>query len=301
MITPQDGAPGSGACRRGHFALVARSARVALAALVASAVMAVSATAHARSFSTDAFAIELGAPRVCFVVPVSLHEAAACRGLPPVTNADLDTSQLDLVAAGGIRSESDGGPPLMGLVQMFRSASAMPHHPEAKVAERLAVDIAKAATASLPDTARRRKLVTRVETVEGITVVRTSLVYDGLPAGTRASYFAHVETASTFGSDAIYTVVWSGPPASAAALTRLADAAAKTVRVDASKHPTTDEGPALVRAATTGALVVTPLLALAFVISRRQSRRRRGKPQGLRSELWPAHEQPAAADRDLGA
>lgn len=274
--------------------------RAALAALVASALVAVPAPAQAKGFSTDAFAIELGAPRVCFVVPVSLRDAAACRGLPPVTNGDLDTSQVDLVAAGGIRSETDGGPPLMGLVQMFRSASAMPHHPEATVAERLAVEIVKAATASLPDTARRRKLVARVETVEGITVVRTSVVYEGLAAGTRASYFAHVETASTFGSDAIYTVVWSGPLASAASLTRLADAAAKTVRVDAAKHPTTDEGPALVGTATTGALVATPLLALAFVIGRRQSRRRRRKPQGLRSELWPAHEQPATVDRDRG-
>lgn len=251
------------------------------------------ATASAKPFSTDTFSIELGEAPVCFAVPASLHEAAACRGLPPLAATDIDNTQIGLIAAGGLRPGHEAapaaGPPLIGLVQMFRKPADLPVAPDSAFAERVGVEATKAILADLPSEARRGRPVPRVETVEGLVVVRTSVDVDDLTPGTRASFFGHIETATVFGRDATYTVVWSGPASSTHALTRLADEATKTIRLVGDQHPAPKN--AGLASIASSAKMLLPLggASLAVVLAGALVlRRRRGKGQ-LRTELWPAH------------
>ncbi len=250
------------------------------------------AIAQAKPFATDTFSIELGEAPVCFAVPASLHDAAACRGLPPLAAADIDNTQIGLIAAGGLRPGKDApavsGPPLVGLVQMFRRPASLAVHPDAAFAERVAIDATKAILADLPSEARRGRPVPRVESVDGLVMVRTSVEVDDLTPGTRASFFAHIETATIFGRDATYTVVWSGPATSTTALVRLADDASKTMRLVPDQHPAAkDAGLASIAAFAKGLL---PLGGLAFAIAIAgvlYMRKRRGT-RPLRAELWPS-------------
>jgi hypothetical protein len=252
------------------------------------------ATAQAKPFATDTFSFELGEAPVCFVVPASLHDAAACRGLPPAGAADIDNSQIGLIAVGGIRPgprerEAGVSGPLLGLVQMFSKPASLAYQPDAAFAERAAVEATKSILADLPSEARRGKPVPRVESVDGLVVVRTSVDVDGLTAGTRASFFAHIETATVFGRDAIYTVVWSGPASSTTALGRIANDATKTIRLVADQHPAT---PITMASAAGFAKPLLPLGAVALVAAIAgvvYLRKRRGKGRRLHAELWPAH------------
>lgn len=252
------------------------------------------ASAHAKAFATDTLSLELGDAPVCFVVPASLHDATACRGLPPAGAADIDNSQIGLIAVGGIRPgprerESGVNGPLIGLVQMFSKPASSAYHPDAASAERVAVDAAKIILADLPSDARRGRPLPRIENVDGLVVVRTSVDVDGLTAGTRASFFAHIETATVFGRDATYTVVWSGPATSTAALGRIADEATKTIRLIADQHPAT---PATLASVTGSAKALAPLGGVAVVVAVAgvlYLRKRRGKGRRLHAELWPAH------------
>jgi hypothetical protein len=265
-----------------------QSAR-ALAAIAALAVTA-PAAAHAKAFATDTFSIELGDTPVCFAVPVSLHDAAACRGLPPLGAGDIDTTQVGLIAAGGLRRGADehaptGNVPLVGLVQVFRVPASLVVQPAPAEAERVAVDATRAILANLPSEARRGRPVARLESVDGLVVVRTVVDVDGLAPNTRAGFFAHIETATIFGRDATYTVVWSGPEAATATLGRLAEGATRTMRLAAAQHPAAREA----GDGSVPLLAKTLLpLALAALVGALYMRARRGKGNRLRAELWPA-------------
>jgi hypothetical protein len=260
---------------------------------IAALAFAAPAAAEAKSFTTDAFSIELGPTPVCFAVPASLHDAAACRGLPPLGAGDIDTSQIGLIAAGGIRRSTGasaaaraGEMPLIGLVQMFRVPAALAYEPDAPYAERVAVEATKAILADLPSEARRGRPVSRVENIDGLVVVRTSVEVDGLAPGTRASFFAHIETATVFGREATYTVVWSGPQAGSAALAHLADDATKTMRLVPGERPAARDA----STGSSGRVTKSLLLAAAFALSCALFaliRRGRGRSARLRAELWP--------------
>ena len=199
---------------------------------------------RAKSFATDAFSIELPRP-VCFAVPVSLRDAASCRGLPPAGANDIDTTQIGLIAAGGIRRAAGepaapGSLPIVGLFQVFQVPASHVKQPDASQAERAGLDATKAILANLPSDARRGKVATRVDDVDGLVVVRTTVEVDDLTPGTRASFFGHIETSTVFGRDATYTVVWSGPAGEATAtagLGRLADDSTKTMRLVPAQRP----------------------------------------------------------------
>ena len=251
---------------------------------------------RAKSFVTDAFSIELPRP-VCFAVPVSLRDAAACKGLPPAGANDIDTTQIGLIAAGGIRrapgeSAPAGGMAIIGLLQVFQVPASHVLQPEAAQAERFGLDATKAILANLPSEARRGKVSSRVESVDGLVAVRTTVDVDDLTPGTRASFFGHIETSTVFGRDATYTVVWSGPAGqdSASTLGRVADDATKTMRLVPSQHPEPRDAPGASAGVLGNALLplggLTAFGALATVL---YVRKRRGKSQRLRSELWPAH------------
>jgi hypothetical protein len=265
-------------------------------ALTAS-VVALPAPAHAdraKSFATDAFSIELGRP-VCFAVPVSLRDAASCKGLPPAGANDIDTTQLGLIAAGGIRraageTAAPGSLPIIGLMQVFQVPASNPKQPDVSQAERAGLDATKAILATLPSEARRTKVTTRIESADGLVAVRTTVDVDDLTPGTRASFFGHIETATIFGRDATYTVVWSGPAGDTtrATLGQLADEATRTMRLVPSQRPE----PRSAAAAGAGALGSTMLplggVAVAGVLaSALYLRKRRSKSQRLRAELWP--------------
>ena len=248
---------------------------------------------RAKSFATDAFSIELGRP-VCFAVPVSLRDAASCKGLPPAGPNDIDTTQPGLIAAGGIRRAAGepaapGTLPIAGLLQVFQIPAANRLQPEVAQAERAGLDATKAILTNLPSEARRGKVATRVETVDGLLAVRTTVDVDDLPPGTRASFFGHIETSTLFGRDATYTVVWSGPAgeATASALGRLADDATKTMRLVPSQHPeplaATNAGLFGSTLLPLGGVAAVGMLATALYVRKRRSKGR------LRSELWPAH------------
>ena len=165
---------------------------------------------RARSFATDAFSIELPRP-VCFAVPVSLRDAGSCKGLPPAGANDIDTTQIGLIAAGGIRRMSGepaepGSLPLVGLLQVFQVPASNGKQPEAPQAERVGLDATKAILATLPSEAGRSKVLTRVEDVDGLVTVRTTVDVDDLTPGTRASFFGHIETSTVFSRNATYTV-----------------------------------------------------------------------------------------------
>jgi hypothetical protein len=251
---------------------------------------------RAKSFATDAFSIELPRP-VCFAVPVSLRDAASCKGLPPAGANDFDTTQIGLIAAGGIRRApgepaAAGGLPIIGLLQVFQIAAPNKIQPDAAEAERVGLDATKAILATLPSEARRSKVTTRIESVDGLLAVRTAVDVADLAAGTRASFFGHIETSTIFGREATYTAVWSGPAgeASSATLAHLADEATKTMRLVPAQHPEPRDssganagifGHALL---PLGGLAAFGALGAALYV-----RKRRGKGQRLRAELWPAH------------
>ena len=251
---------------------------------------------RAKSFRTDAFSIDL--PRsVCFAVPVSLRDASACKGLPPAGANDIDTTQIGLIAAGGIRraageATAPGTLPIVGLLQVFQVPAANDKHPEAAQAERVGLDATKAILATLPSEARRSKVITRVEDVDGLVAVRTTVDVDDLTPGTRASFFGHIETATVFGRDATYTVVWSGPAgeATAIALGRLADDSTKTMHLVPSQHPEArDVSRANAGVLGSGLLPLGGVAAFGVLATALYVRKRRGKSQRLRAELWPAH------------
>ena len=249
-----------------------------------------------RSFTTDAFSIDLPRP-VCFAVPVSLRDAGACKGLPPAGANDIDTTQIGLIAAGGIRrvageAAAPGALPIVGLLQVFQVPASNGKQPEAPQAERVGLDATKAILATLPSEASRSKVLTRVEDVDGLVTVRTTVDVDDLTPGTRASFFGHIETATVFGRDANYTVVWSGPAGEAtkATLGHLADDSTKTMRLVPSQHPEARD----VSRANAGGLgnALLPLggvAAFGVLATALYVRKRRGKSQRLRAELWPAH------------
>jgi hypothetical protein len=251
---------------------------------------------RAKSFVTDAFSIDLPRP-VCFAVPVSLRDAAACKGLPPVGANDIDTTQIGLIAAGGIRRAPGeptpaGSLPIIGLLQVFQVPASHVLQPEPAQAERFGVDATKAILANLPSEARRGKVTSRVESVDGLVAVRTTVDVDDLTPGTRASFFGHIETSTVFGRDATYTVVWSGPAgeASVATLGRVADDAMKTMRLVPSQHPEgRDATAANVGGFGNALLPLGGLTAFGAIATALYVRKRRGKGQRLRSELWPAH------------
>jgi hypothetical protein len=269
------------------------------AAGIATLALLAPAAAQAKPFTTDAFSIELGETPICFAVPVSLRDAAACRGLPPLGAGDIDNTQVGLIAAGGIRRaagerETAGAMPLTGLLQIFQVPASLQHQPDSAYAERVAVEATKAILANLPSEARRGRPVPRVENVDGLVVVRTSVEVDGLAPGTRASFFAHIETATVFGRDATTTVVWSGPQAAAATLTHLADDASKTMRLTADHRPAMREASSPANALISKALF--PLLGLVFAgglwfgIRRNRGRgNRSSRSSRMRADLWPTN------------
>lgn len=270
------------------------TARSVLACIALSFVALVTpVTADAKPFATDKFSMELGEAPVCFAIPTSLHDATSCHGLPPLRASDIDNTQIGLISAGGIRRashEPEAAPsgPIIGLLQMFRRPVALAVHPEAAVAERIAVDATKALLADLPREALRGRPVPRIESVDGLVVVRTSVDVEGLPAGTRAAFFAHIETATVFGRDATYTVVWSGPSDSTTALARLADDATKTLRLVPDQHPAKRD--AAIASVERFAKTLWPLGTVAVVATLAGVlflRKRRGKNR-LAAELWPA-------------
>ncbi len=251
---------------------------------------------RAKSFTTDAFSIALPRP-VCFAVPVSLRDTGACKGLPPAGANDIDTTQIGLIAAGGIRraageASAPGTLPIVGLLQVFQVPASNDKQPEAAQAERAALDATKAILATLPSEAHRSKVIAHLQYVEGLVAVRTTVDVDDLSPGTRASFFGHIETATVFGRDATYTVVWSGPAgeATAIALGHLADDSTKTMHLVPSQHPE----PRDVARANAGVLgsALLPLggvAAFGVLATALYVRKRRGKSQRLRAELWPAH------------
>lgn len=270
-------------------ALVAASGVLTLAALAAP--VQAQGQARGKSFANDAFSIELGGAPVCFAVPASLRDAAACKGLPPLGSSDIDTTQIGLIAAGGIRRGANepaapGSIPIIGLVQMFEVPASLVNQPDSPYAERVALDATKTILAGLPSEARRGKPAIRVETVDGLVVARTTVDVDDLTPGTRASFFAHIETATIFGRDAAYTVVWSGPASARASLAHLANDATKTMRLAPSQRPALREAPGSNVNLLTKTLLPLGVLALAGAAI---VRRRRNKSGRLRAELWPAH------------
>lgn len=271
--------------------------KIALTALAAALLAPAAAHAErAKTFSTDAFSIDLPRP-VCFAVPVSLRDAASCKGLPPAGANDIDTTQPGLIAAGGIRRAAGevapaGAVPIIGLLQVFQVQAAYKVQPGVPEAERVGLDATKAILTNLPSEARRSKVTTRVETVDGVVAVRTTVDVDDLTPGTRASFFGHIETSTLFGREATYTVVWSGPAgeATASLLGHLADDATKTMRLVPSQRPE----PRDATAANAGIFGKTLLplggvAAFGVLATALYVRKRRGKGQRLRAELWPAH------------
>ena len=89
-----------------------------------------------------------------------------------------------------------------------------------------------------------------------------------------------------FGRDAAYTVVWSGPPASSAALAHLANDATKTMRLTTAQHPAAREAGNFNVNLMAKTLLPLGFLALAGAA---YVRKRRAKSGRLRAELWPAH------------
>ncbi len=275
-----------------------KTAALAAASGVLAAVLAALAApaqaqgqAHGKGFANDAFSIELVGAPVCFAVPASLRDAAVCKGLPPLGSSDIDTTQIGLIAAGGIRRGANepaapGSIPIIGLVQMFEVPASLVTHPDAPYAERVALDATKTILAGLPSEARRGKPAIRVDTVDGLVVARTTVDVDDLTPGTRASFFAHIETATIFGRDAAYTVVWSGPASSSSSLARLASEATKTMRLAPTQRPALREAPSNDVNLLTKTLLPLGVLALAGAAI---VRRRRNKSGRLRAELWPAH------------
>jgi len=263
---------------------------------------AAASAAPAKTFTTDAFSIELGPTPVCFALPVSLRDATACKGLPPAGANDIDTTQIGLIAAGGIRratgeAAAPGTMPIAGLIQVFRAPASNVTQPDVASAERAGVEATKAILANLPTEARRTKVIPRIETVDGLVVVRTTVDVDDLTPGTRASFFGHIETSTVFGRDATYTVVWSGPadPATATKLARLADDTTKTMRLVPGQRPDSREATAAslagLRATFGSALIPVGVLAVAGVLaSALYLRKRRSKGTRLREELWPVHD-----------
>ena len=249
---------------------------------------------RAKSFTTDAFSIELPRP-VCFAVPVSLRDAGACKGLPPAGANDIDTTQIGLIAAGGIRRAvgehaEPGSMPLVGLLQVFQVPTSHGKQPEPAQAERVGLDATKAILANLPSEARRGKVISRIDEVDGLVAVRTTVDVDDLTPGTRASFFGHIETATVFGRDAMYTVVWSGPAGENTALARLADESTKTMRLVPSQHPEAREVSRAGAGLLDGALLpLGGVAAFGVLATALYLRKRRGKSQRLSSELWPAH------------
>jgi len=279
--------------KKAALAAIAGFALLALLALTSASALAQQnpQSPKGKSFANDAFSIELGGSPVCFAVPASLRDAAACKGLPPLGSSDIDTTQIGLIAAGGIRRAASepvppGSLPLLGLVQIFQVPAALATEPDAAFAERAALDATKTILAGLPSEARRGKPALRIESVDGLVVARTTVEVDDLAPGTRASFFSHIETATVFGRDAAYTVVWSGPPSSSAALAHLANDATKTLRLTVAQHPAArDSGGSNVN------LMAKTLLPLGFLALAGAAfvRKRRAKSGRLRAELWPAH------------
>jgi hypothetical protein len=251
------------------------------------------AVASAKPFATDAFSIELGDPPPCFVVPASLSDADACRGLPPAGASDIDNTQIGLMAAAGLRPSREASPSgekaplLIGLVQMFKKPADLPLEPEPALAERVAIDATKSILADLPSEARRSRPIPRIENVDGLVVVRTAVDVDGLTPGTRASFFAHIETATVFGRDATYTIVWSGPASSTKTLIRLADDATKTVRLVPEQHPAARNAGLASVAGSAKMLLPLGALGFALLVGGALYVRRRRKMRPLRAELWP--------------
>ncbi len=250
---------------------------------------------RAKSFATDAFSVELPRP-VCFAVPVSLRDAASCKGLPPAGANDIDTTQLGLIAAGAIRRApgepaAPGSLPIVGLMQVFQVPATHAKQPDAAEAQRVGLDATRAILANLPSEARRGKVATRVETTAGLVAVRTTVDVTDLPPGTRASFFGHIETSTVFGREAMYTVVWSGPAgeATASSLRLLAEEATKTMRLVPSQLPDPADGAAKPGMSSSTLLPLGGAAALGILATALYVRKRRGKGQRLRAELWPAH------------
>ncbi len=234
---------------------------------------------------------------MCFAVPVSLRDAGSCKGLPPAGANDIDTTQIGLIAAGGIRrtageATAPGSLPIVGLLQVFQVPASNGKQPEAAQAERAGLEATKAILATLPSEARRSKVTTRIDEVDGLVAVRTTVDVDDLTPGTRASFFGHIETSTDFGRDATYTVVWSGPAgeATTTALSHLADDSTKTMRLVPTQHPEARDVPrANAGMLGSGLLPLGGVAVFGVLATALYVRKRRGKSQRLRAELWPAH------------
>jgi hypothetical protein len=161
-----------------------------------------------------------------------------CEGIDladfPVAGVDAPMARL---AYGVVRGAGAGASrPILGIVSMLRAPSSAPRAPDEAAASQIGAEAGESVARSLPPGARLLPPSSRLAWGRNVPVVRTSLEVVGLPPG-EGELDAHREIVTAIGGRYVYVTVWSGAVANAAALARLADAAAATTDLKPEGRP----------------------------------------------------------------
>lgn len=205
------------------------------------------ATADAKVVVSDdaMYSLELGAATVCFVEPQSLRDEVDCAGVD-LTEFPLSpvSDPLARLAYGIVRGPGEGAArPVLGVVSMMRAPSHATTAPDQAAADQVGEEASQSIAASLPAGARLLPASSKIAWGKNVPVVRTTLVVEGLEAGSDLALNGHREVLTAIGGRYVYITVWSGSREHAAELARLADAAASTTDLKPEARPVTKRNP----------------------------------------------------------
>jgi hypothetical protein len=225
--------------------------RRSLAAWTFGAVAAVAAvwpaTADARVVTSEdaMFSVDVGAATICFVEPRSASSDEDCAGVdakdfPVAPVAD----PLARLAYGIVRGAGQGASrPVLGVVSVMRAPSHATAPPNDVTAVQVGEEASESVAASLPAGARLLPQASKIAWSKDVPVVRTTLVVEGLEAGSNAELNGHREVVTAIGGRHVYITVWSGSREHGSELARLADAAATTIDLKPEARPVTKLNP----------------------------------------------------------
>ena len=191
------------------------------------------------------YSVDLGAAKICFVEPRELRSEDDCAGVD-LTDFPVGPviDPLARLAYGVVRGPGEGAArPVLGIVSMMRAPSHATTAPNQAAADQIGEEASQSIAASLPAGARLLPAASKLAWGKNVPVVRTTLVVEGLEAGSDVALNGHREVLTAIGGRYVYITVWSGSREHASELARFADAAAATTDLKPEGRPVTKLNP----------------------------------------------------------
>lgn len=179
------------------------------------------------------FSIDVGAAKVCFVVPRELRNDRDCKGL----TVDAVQAPPGVVAFGLVRLEREGDAPELARLTVTHLAGALSWAPNAAVAKDYAKGVETGLRKTLPAGATVRESSDARAVRSGrFPFVRAIFDVDGVGPGADALIEHQVHIVS-FTSTGAYGTTWTGRRSAEGRLEPLADKAASTIWIRHAAEP----------------------------------------------------------------